>query len=173
MEDKHIFSEGPFPTLVYVVTTIYKDVVNACPVTWCTPCSYNPPLFMVSIKKGKDTAFNILQNHEFVLQTVSFKHFQEVHNLAKTLERDVSELVIDDLRTVDTLFTGIPRLDIAINWYECKTSLGMINNYGKTHFQVTGEVLSSGYNYQQQDPLLYHGQRLYSGSCKILEAEPY
>jgi len=173
VEDRHIFAEGPFPNLVYVITTVFKDVVNACPVTWCTPCSYNPPAFMVAIKRGKDTFANILDSHEFVLQTVPAKNYQEVHNLAKTLEADESELHIDNLKTRDSLFLYTPRLEIAVNWYECETDVDMINSYGTTHFQVIGKVVSSGHNYQATEPLLYQGERIYTKAENRFEATPY
>ncbi len=169
----HVFKQGPIPTLVAVVTTMHNGIVNSAPVTWFTPCSYTPAMIMVALKKDNDTIKNIEDTEEFVIQTVEETCFQDVHNMAKTLPRTESELDQDNVNvaTVDSKKVKVPRLNIAVQWYECK--LVTIREIGDTHKQVFAEVVNHGTD--KSNPLLYCTQSLYlmCSTGEFVEAEKY
>jgi len=173
-----VFKRGPLPTLVAVVTTKYNGVVNAAPVTWFTPCSYDPPLLFVALKREKDTLKNIVETGEFVLQTVPFKNVQSVHNLARNLPRDESEVEYEGLDVVESSKIDVPRLTIAVQWFECRVDPLTIHTWGKTHAQVIASVLNEDVralekSWHEELPLLYFGGLKYARSLRSIEVEPY
>ena len=89
---------------------------ECCPVTWFTPCSYDPPL-LLNARNGKDTLKNIVETGEFVLQTVLLKNVQSVHNLARNLPRDGQKLSMKHWMSESSKI-DVPRLTIAVQWFE-------------------------------------------------------
>jgi len=172
-----VFKRGPLPTLVSVVTTVHNGAVNAAPVTWFTPCSYDPPMVFVALKRKSDTFKNIEEHGQFVLQTVPFKFAQKVHNLAKSLPREESEIVHEELWTVKSKLIEVPRLAIAVQWFECRAEPSMIQLVGETHAQVIACVLEHNARVLEGEneelPLLYFGGLKYSRAQKSIQVEPY
>ena len=152
------FKDGPFPTLVAVVTTLYKGVVNATPITWFTPCSYEPPLLFMALKQKCDTLANLRSDREFVLQTVPYVYAQEVHNLAAPCPRDKSELNRDNLKVIMSKEVVPPRLEIAQEWFEC-TVTNIFGGGYSSHSFILAEVLYSSIASLEDTrlPLLNHG----------------
>ncbi len=173
--DAHVFKQGPFPSLVGVVTTLYGDTVNVAPVTWWTPCSYEPPLIMMAIKKDNDTFKNILFTKEFVIQTVKQGLHNDVHQCAKSLPRDVSELTIcKTMICTESNALKTPRIEQARDWYECV--LWDVRYMVESHAYVFGKVVDYG---KTSLPLvlMYEGGRKYSLKDTVyydgVEAEEY
>ena len=141
-----IFKVGPLPMTVGVITTLHGlhgDVVNAAPVTWFTPVSYEPPLMLIALKREKDSKKNIEEMGEFVLQTVPFDCIQKVHNLARGLPRNESEVEYEGLEVVKSKHVHVPRLKIALQWFECIVNPMTIHTWGLTHAQIIGRVLNA------------------------------
>lgn len=172
-----IFQYGPFPTLVYVVTTMYRGVTNAAPITWVSPISYEPPLIMISVKKESDTVRNIMNNGKFVVQTVPYHMAQKIHNMAKSYPRDISELSEQKLATVKESILSVPRLVLATDWYECVSKT--IHMYGNDHCQVIGKVKHYKRNkidrkFASCRPLLYCGGLTYNKEESTdFDVDPY
>ncbi len=160
---KNIFKEGPFPALVGVITTLYEGTINAAPFTWFTPCSYDPPLLMVALKEETDTLKNILLNKEFVLQTMPDHYCNEVHQCAKKLPRNVSELDHVDLGYKASSVVSPPRLFGAAQWYEC-VFVPPVVSMAKSHKCIFGEVVASGSykNMGRIDVLMHLGENKYA-----------
>ena len=172
-----VFKRGPLPTLVAVVTTEHNGVVNAAPVTWFTPCSYEPPMLMVALKKGRDTIKNIEATRQFVLQTVPFEHAQKVHNLARQLPYGQSEVEYEGLEVVKSQTVSVPRLKMAVQWFECFVDPRAIMCHGNTHVQVVAQVMNTDVRElvsgDEELPLLYFGGMKYAKALRSIEVEPY
>jgi flavin reductase (DIM6/NTAB) family NADH-FMN oxidoreductase RutF len=170
----NILKLGPYPTLVAVVTTMYRDVVNAAPITWFTPCSYDPPMMLICVKRGSDTLENILDTSQFVLQTVPYYDAFDVHRMAKKLPRGKSE--IENMATYKSEFVIVTRLFIAQQWYECVTSKKYISTVGKTHVQIVGQIMNETTDSfsEHTNTLLYCGGLTYTCDGQdCIDVEPY
>jgi flavin reductase (DIM6/NTAB) family NADH-FMN oxidoreductase RutF len=169
----NLFKQGPFPTLVAVITTQYGDITNAAPVTWFMPCSYDPPMIMVALKNKSDTLANIIENREFVIQFFNWWLAQDVHNLAKTLPRDVSELEGSDFHTEDTPGLKVKRIEEAYAYYGCMLDQVIKPIYTHSgHTVVTGAVICAEH-YEREVPLLYFGGLRYGYSQNYFSVDPY
>jgi len=167
-----LLKKGPLPTLVAVVTTKYNGVVNAAPVTWFTPCSYEPPRLALATKVESDTSANIRDTGQFVLQTVPFTDAQVVHNLARKLSRGESEVEYEGLEVVKSEFVDVPRLKIALQWFECRLEQVISCD---THYLWIAEVLNSEIPEigSEEIPLLYFGGLKYAKPCEPIKVKPY
>lgn len=168
-----MFKDKLLPTLVSVVTTMYEGVVNAAPITWFSPCSYDPPLIMLAVKYESDTFKNIVKEREFVLQTFPMYDAQEVHNLAKKLPQNESEIDESDFTLTKSEKVQVPRITECKEWYECEAvQTGRTDS--KTHFIIIGKVLSNGKN-AKSSTLLHKGGLAYSGLLdeEFLLVKPY
>ncbi len=66
------------PRIVAVITSMNEaQKVNAAPFSFVFPLSFNPPLLLLGIGKGKLTAKNILKTKEFVVNIVSTEFAQK------------------------------------------------------------------------------------------------
>ena len=174
---ENVFKENPFPTVVAVITTKYGTTVNAAPVTWFTPCSYDPPLIMVALKSDSDTLANMLPKKEFVIQTMPSDCSDVVHILAKKLPRNKSELELTDgkLRpALNSVKVKVPRLANALQWYECR--LWAVSTLVESHTYVYGQVLHYGENMSDHSNVLMYCGGLTYGQFdvnKTWEVKPY
>lgn len=176
-EVESILKKGPYPTLVAVVTTIHKGIVNAAPITWFTPCSYDPPLMMICVKRGSDTLENIIDNHQFILQTVPYEYAFSIHKMAKKLPRERSELYCTpSIEIITSDIVSVPRLSIANQWYECISGRRDKSTVGKTHVQIIGRIVNdhAGSFSETDKHLLYCGGLTYTCNGEdIVEVDPY
>lgn len=171
-----MFKDGPFPTLVAVVTTMYRGVTNAAPITWFSPISYEPPLIIIAVKKESDTAKNIVDNGKFVLQTVPHFLAQKIHNMAKSYPRNISEAEEQGLELVKETVLSVPHLEQANDWFECQCK--SVHIMGNDHYQFVGEVISHRINNSItpffNGSLIYCGGLYYTrGIDEMLKVNPY
>lgn len=149
-----VFKGSSFPTPVAVITTMKEGILNAAPVTWFTPISYDPPLLIVSLKPKTDTAKNITITTEFTLQTVPYKIAQKVHNMAAPYSEDISEPDAVGLKYEKTDLCPVPYLVDSLAWFYCKTkSMHLLGD----HYQFVAEVMASRKCFSQKNALLSLG----------------
>ena len=166
------------PTPVGVITSLYKekgkdDVVNVMPLTWWTPCSYDPPRMLFAIGKTKDTLANIMDTGEFVFHLMPFGMRQTVHNCARRLPRNQSEAEYEGLKLSPSKYVSVPHLADALQVVECK--LDQIYSTTGTHNLVVGRVLSVTPE-SVEDPtnvLMYNGALQYSNIEPCITVERY
>lgn len=180
-ERKNVFKHGPYPAVVAVVTTLYMGIVNAAPITWFSPISYDPPYLMISVKKESDTAQNIIDSNKFTLQTVPYYVAQQVHNMAYDYPRDVSEIEMTkkslhthQLSVEKSNVLSVPHLTLAHNWYECISK--SMHTIGNDHYQFVGEVVGGHCSSGSIYGLLHFGELEYGtvgANGIIFEVDPY
>ena len=166
-----MFKEWFCPTIVFVVTTMYKGVTNGAPITWVTPVSYDPLSLMISVKQESDTAKNILDNGKFMLQTVPPYVFQEVHNMAAPYPRTISEPVDQGLEIVKENVLSVPRLSIAVDFFECFTDRIMETG---DHYQIFADIRSYSCSPVRTAKLMVIKDLVYTdGQGTLFKAKPY
>lgn len=168
-----MFKDGLLPTLVGVITTVDDaGVVNAAPVTWFAPISYEPPMIAVALKSHKQSIANVRRAQRFVLQTVRYEHAQQVHNMAVDAPVGVSEPALVGLDVVKGLFWEFPRLAIAEQWFACCFSQEVATG-SETHTLILGTVLKMHTPTVSEGMLLYYGGLKYGPSGSFEEVRPY
>jgi len=140
--------------IAWISTVSSSGSVNLAPFSCFTVVSNKPPMLGVSIghRAGvrKDTARNILERSEFVVNIANQDLLNALHHSAIEYEPDVSEVEVLGLDTVPSDRIAVPRLaDVPVS-LECR--LHSVTPYGdsRNEFHV-GEVL------------VVHVRRSYSG----------
>lgn len=101
------------PRPIAFITSMDKEgVVNAAPFSFFTVASSDPPQLVVAVQhqKGerKDTARNILETKEYVIQIVSRDITHDVNETAAPLPPGESELSRTNLTLADSDVVGVP-----------------------------------------------------------------
>jgi flavin reductase (DIM6/NTAB) family NADH-FMN oxidoreductase RutF len=113
------------PRPIALVTTINANgVVNAAPFSMFNMVGEDPPLVMVSINRLdhgllKHTAANILANGEFVVHLADEAIAEKMHDCAKTVAEDVSELKMVGFTAVASKTVAPPSIAEAPIAFEC------------------------------------------------------
>jgi flavin reductase (DIM6/NTAB) family NADH-FMN oxidoreductase RutF len=113
------------PRPIALVTTINANgVVNAAPFSMFNMVGEDPPLVMVSINRLdhgllKHTAANILANGEFVVHLADEAIAEKMHDCAKTVAEDVSELKMVGFTAVASMTVAPPCIAEAPIAFEC------------------------------------------------------
>ncbi|MGC6769632.1 flavin reductase family protein [Enterococcus sp. LJL128] len=104
------------PRPIAWVTTLNQDnnVVNAAPFSFFNAAASDIPLISLAIlrKNGlmKDTARNILENHELVIHLVDEEIVEVMNQTAASLPVDQSEVVVNALDTIPSQSVSVPAI---------------------------------------------------------------
>jgi flavin reductase (DIM6/NTAB) family NADH-FMN oxidoreductase RutF len=138
--DKNVFSEvlRKFPLAVSVVTVGRGGAENALTVSWATPASFDPPMFLIAVDR-------LHYSVDFVKSTKNFA----VNVLAEGQERLAGVFARQSMLGEDKLAgvswrpgeTGAPILADAVAWFDCE--LRQIVEAGD-HYLLVGEVVAAG-----------------------------
>lgn len=113
------------PRPIAWVSTINKDgVVNLAPFSFFNALSDEPPILVISISKRedgkrKDTAQNILDIKEFVVNLVSYNIIKKVEITAKPYPPNISELEVSRLTPEPSRKVKVPRIKESPGFLEC------------------------------------------------------
>jgi len=150
------------PRLLTVITTKNsKDGVNAAPVDFCSPVSFNPPMVMVALQPQIKTHKNIQDTGEFVINILSKEHIDQVLRCAVRYPEGVNKLKIIGLKQYSSVFVKPPRIKEAKIWLECRFVEEKIVG---DHFAVFGEVVAA----DVRDDLMKGGKMDLAGIAPIL-----
>ena len=124
---------------VVIVTTISRNgVPNAAPFSFCTPISFDPPVFSIASQPAHDTWRNIKETEEFVINIPGENLGDSLKILSKRYPPEVNEIEEAGLTQVPSKMVAPPRIAEAYAWFECK----MIENVEiGDHVLIAGEVL--------------------------------
>lgn len=129
------------PRLLTLITTRNsKDGVNATPVDFCSPVSFNPPIVMVSLQPQIRTHKNIQETGEFVINILSREYVDQVLRCAARYPEGVNKLKIVGLNQYSSELVKPPRIKEAKIWLECKL---LEERRVGDHFSVFGEVVAA------------------------------
>lgn len=127
-----------FPLAVSVVTVGRGGAENALTVSWATPCSFDPPMFLVAVDR-------LHYSVDFVKSTRNFA----VNVLGEGQERLAGQFARQSMLGEDKLAgvshregpAGSPVLNDAVAWFDCE--LAFFVEAGD-HYLLVGRVVDSG-----------------------------
>ena len=129
------------PRLLTLITTKNsRDGVNAAPVDFCSPASFNPPIVMIALQPKIKTHKNIEETGEFVINILPREYIDQVLRCAARYPEGVNKLKVVGLSQYSSVFVKPPRIKEAKIWLECK--LVEERRIGD-HFAVFGEVVAA------------------------------
>lgn len=145
------------PRPIALVTTVSASgLVNAAPFSFFNAICSDPPMVMLSIdrRRGqrKDTARNILERREFVINVVSEKIAEQMNLCSGDYPPELSEILVAGFTTAPAEFVGVPRIAESLVQLECTLeqhlTIGRSPNdlfIGAVQaFHVADEILVSG-----------------------------
>lgn len=112
-EKKKFLIGSVIPRPIALVSTISDaGVVNVAPFSYFNIVTYNPPMFSIAVQRedgeSKDTARNILENKEAVVQVVDIENVEATNKSSVSLGRDESELDISGFTPVGSKTINVP-----------------------------------------------------------------
>jgi len=145
------------PRPIALVTTLSPGgVVNAAPFSFFNALCSEPPMVMLSVDRRrserKDTARNILERREFVVNVVSERIAESMNLCSGDYPPEVSEIPIAGFTTAPSEIVGVPRIAESLVQLECTLeqhlTIGRAPNdlfLGAIHvFHVADEIIESG-----------------------------
>lgn len=111
--------------IAWVTSQNGRGVVNLAPFSFFNAVGSNPLYLMISVGRNddgslKDTARNISEKGEFVVNMVTEEVLAAMNISAADFPPDESELVAAGLHTADSLKIGVPRVAESKASMECK-----------------------------------------------------
>jgi len=124
---------------VVIVTTQSRDgTPNAAPFSFCTPISFEPPVFSIASQPAHDTWRNIKETEEFVINLPGENLGGALAVLSRKYPPHVDEIDEAGLTKVPSKMVSPPRIEEAYAWFECR----MIENLEiGDHIFIAGRVL--------------------------------
>ena len=111
--------------IAWVTTQSKSGVINLAPFSFFNAVGSNPPYIIISIGDNdsgqpKDTATNILDSREFVVNLVTEELFEAMNISAANFPPDRSELEAANLHTLQSTRISPPRVAEAQVSLECR-----------------------------------------------------
>lgn len=115
-EKKKFLIGSVIPRPIALVSTISgSGLVNVAPFSYFNIVTYDPPMLSIAVQRTngapKDTARNILENKEAVVQVVDTDNVEAANMTSEPLAPDASELDISSFTTVDSEAVKVPGLN--------------------------------------------------------------
>lgn len=115
-EKKKFLIGSVIPRPIALVSTISgSGLVNVAPFSYFNIVTYDPPMLSIAVQRTngapKDTARNILENKEAVVQVVDTDNVEAANMTSAPLAPDASELDISSFTTVDSEAVKVPGLN--------------------------------------------------------------
>lgn len=130
--------------IAWVTSLSGEGVANLAPFSAFTMVSNLPPMVGINIGRRdgefKDTARNIAERGEYVVNIPGWEHHELVHRSGDVHEPDVDEAELLGLETVPSDIVSVPRLAEARISLECR--LSRVVEFGRAGAQFTvGEIV--------------------------------
>jgi len=131
--------------IAWVSSVSAVGVTNVAPFSYFTSVSNKPPMVGINIGQEhggrKDTARNILETKEFVVNIATFVQLEDLHASADHHPPEVSEIEMLGLETLPSELIAPPRIAKAPVQMECRLHQMIPFGAGGSEFYV-GEVLA-------------------------------
>ena len=114
------------PRPIAWVSTISNDgIANLAPFSFFTVASVNPPVLCFNpmytdTAAEKNTLTNIREQKEFVVNTVSFSHLEEMSKTSHGLEQETDEFEYANIERIDSELIKPSRVASAVVSFECR-----------------------------------------------------
>ena len=129
--------------IAWITTQSADGVVNAAPYSFFNAMGQDPPTVTVGLLRGasgfKDTAANILDTGEFVVNLVSHDVAEAMNLTCIDAPPEVDELALAKLEAVPSVKVRPPRIAASPVSFECKVLASLVT--GPTQTIVVGRVV--------------------------------
>lgn len=152
---------GVLPRPIAFITSIGEQgVLNAAPYSFFNVVSTDPPMIAVAVmrKPGgvhKDTARNILESKEFVINVVDEQNVEKVNVTSCDYPSEISEVEQAGLTTSPSQVVHVPRIQQAKVHFECRLHQHLELGNGPNSDLIIGEIV-----HIHVDDTLYDGGRI-------------
>jgi flavin reductase (DIM6/NTAB) family NADH-FMN oxidoreductase RutF len=150
------------PRPIAWITSLSKTgLVNAAPYSFFNAVGHDPPLIVLGLLKEpasrslKNTASNILETGEFVVNLVCEADAEKMNLCSIDAPEDVSEIEFAGVETAPSVAVAPPRVATAPVSFECRKLVAL--DIGAQQTVVLGEVLYA----HVADQFVLNPQRLY------------
>lgn len=131
--------------IAWVSTMSAGGATNLAPFSYFTSVSNKPPMVGINIGQEyggrKDTARNILETEEFVVNVAGWQQLEDLHASADHHPPETSEIDLLGLKTEASMHIKVPRIANAPVQMECKFHQMIPFGTGGSEFYV-GEVVA-------------------------------
>lgn len=129
------------PRPVVLISTVdLKGVANAAPFSFVMPVSGNPPLIAFASSTNHDTAKNILQTENFVVNIPGSELLQQLWICANDFPAGVSEIERSGLTAERSIKITSPRIAECFAHFECE----LFRQYPEgDHLLIIGKILEA------------------------------
>lgn len=115
-EKKKFLIGSVIPRPIALVSTVSDSgVVNVAPFSYFNIVTHNPPILSIAVQRvdraPKDTARNILENKEAIVQVVDTDNIEATNKTSAPLRPDESELDISNFTTVESKAVRVPGIN--------------------------------------------------------------
>jgi flavin reductase (DIM6/NTAB) family NADH-FMN oxidoreductase RutF len=155
------------PRPIAWVTTVSKDGVrNAAPISFFNGMGKDPPVLALGIQPNgdgglKDTARNILETREFVVNLVPESAAQAMNMTSIDAPPDVDELALANIATVSSLKVKPPRIAASPVAFECRLHTPL--ELGPNKYIFVGTILQAHVG----DAFVLDAERTYIDTPKL------
>ncbi len=129
--------------IAWITTQSADGVVNAAPYSFFNAMGQDPPTVTVGLLRGasgfKDTAANILDTGEFVVNLVSYDVAEAMNLTCIDAPPEVDELALAKLQAEPSVKVRPPRIAASPVSFECKVLASLVT--GPTQTIVVGRVV--------------------------------
>jgi flavin reductase (DIM6/NTAB) family NADH-FMN oxidoreductase RutF len=131
--------------IAWVVSQDARGNINAAPFSFFNVMGHNPPTVAIGlladgIKGFKDTARNILDTSEFVINLVSHRLVKKMNMTAVDAPAGINELEMAELQTAPSMHVKPPRIAESPVAFECVTHTAI--ETGPRQTIIVGRVLA-------------------------------
>lgn len=147
--------------IAWVTTVNGAGLVNAAPYSFFNACGIEPPLVVLGLLKDlrtreyKDTARNILDNQEFVVNLVSEADAEMMNQSSVDAPGDVSEVDYAGIATAPSVTVKPPRIATSPVSFECRKVTAL--DIGTHQTVLIGEILMT----HIKDEFISNPEKLY------------
>lgn len=129
--------------IAWITTLSARGHLNAAPYSFFNVMGHEPPTVAVGLLNGggrfKDTAANILETGEFVVNLVGEANAEAMNVTAVDAPVEVDELALAGLQTVCSTAVKPPRIEAAPVSFECRSLTSVVT--GPHQMVVIGQVV--------------------------------
>lgn len=146
--------------IALVSTKSDSGVVNIAPFSYFNIVTYDPPMLSVAVQRvggeSKDTARNIYENKEAVVQVVDTDNVAAANATSAPLGPDESELDVSSFTTVDSKAVQVPGLNETKVRFETELYDSMVI-YNEENIATTDVLLLKVKHYHIDDDIYHNG----------------
>lgn len=160
-EKKKFLIGSVIPRPIALVSTMSDSgIVNIAPFSYFNIVTYDPPMLSIAVQrvdgKSKDTARNIYENKEAVVQVVDTDNLEAANATSAPLGPYESELDISSFTTVDSKAVQVPGLNETKVRFETELYDSMVI-YNEENIATTDVLLLKVKHYHIDETIYHNG----------------